>query len=157
VIIAAPDDPLVGRRLGLVDLAGTAFLVREQGSGTRILAQRLFAGAGLDPKIGMEIGSNETIKQAVMAGLGIALISAHTIEAEVEDGRLAVLEVDGLPVVRAWYVVKRREKRLLPAATALWEELARNGYRLLPRLPQAKTAAPSGNRRGNRKPVRSIR
>ena len=92
------------------------FLLREPGSGTRV-----------------EIGSNQTIKQAVMAGMGVALLSAHTIAAEVADGRLAVLDVEGLPVVRQWFVVRRSEKRLLPAAQALWDHLARSGASFLPR------------------------
>jgi LysR family transcriptional regulator for metE and metH len=99
---------------------------------------RLFGRAELNPNLGMEMGSNETIKQAVMAGLGIALISAHTIAAEVADGRLVVLDAEGLPMVRQWFVVKRREKRLLPAAQALWAFLAK-GSEFLPTLPENKT------------------
>jgi LysR family transcriptional regulator for metE and metH len=135
VIVAPPDSPLARRgRLRLADLGDQTFLLRERGSGTRILVQALFRDAGLSPPPGMEIGSNETIKQAVIAGLGIALISAHTIAHEVRDGRLVVLDVEGLPVVRQWFVVKRREKRLLPAAAALWEFLARAGRDHLPSL-----------------------
>jgi DNA-binding transcriptional LysR family regulator len=78
------------------------------------------------------MGSNETIKQAVMAGMGVALLSAHTIAAEARDGRLAVLDVAGLPIVRQWFVVRRREKRLLPAAQALWDQLATSGGSFLP-------------------------
>ena len=133
VIIAPPDHPLAGKgRVALADLAGEPFLLREAGSGTRTLVQTLMVAAGLDPTVGMEIGSNETIKQAVMAGMGIAFLSAHTVAAEVTDRRLAVLEVEGLPVVRQWFVVKRREKRLLPAAKALWDHLAAEGGRFLP-------------------------
>jgi LysR family transcriptional regulator, low CO2-responsive transcriptional regulator len=133
VIIAPPDHPLAGKgRVALADLAGEPFLLREAGSGTRTLVQSLMVAAGLDPTVGMEIGSNETIKQAVMAGMGIAFLSAHTVAAEVTDRRLAVLEVEGLPVVRQWFVVKRREKRLLPAAKALWDHLAAEGGRFLP-------------------------
>jgi LysR family transcriptional regulator, low CO2-responsive transcriptional regulator len=133
VIIAPPDHAAVGRRrLPLEALAGDTFLLREAGSGTRLLVERLFAEAGQAPAAGVEIGSNETIKQAVMAGMGVALLSAHTVAAEARDGRLAVLDVEGLPVVRQWYVVKRREKRLLPAARALWDHLARDGGDYLP-------------------------
>jgi LysR family transcriptional regulator for metE and metH len=82
----------------------------------------------------MEIGSNETIKQAVMAGMGLALLSAHTIAAEVADGRLAVLDVAGLPIVRQWFVVRRAERRLLPAAQALWDHFAWSGGQFLPRV-----------------------
>ena len=70
----------------------------------------------LAPRIGMEISSNETIKQAVMAGLGVAFISAHTIAAEIADGRLVILDVTGLPEMRQWFVVRLAAKRLMPAA-----------------------------------------
>ena len=101
--------------VGLAALAGETFLLREAGSGTRELLRSLLAAAGLDPGLGMEMGSNETIKQAVMAGMGIALLSAHTVAAELADGRLVALDVAGLPVVRQWFVVRSRDKRLLPA------------------------------------------
>ena len=133
IIIAPPDHELAGKgRVRLADLADEPFLLREAGSGTRTLVQSLMAAAGLDPTVGMEIGSNETIKQAVMAGMGIAFLSAHTVAAEVTDRRLAVLDVEGLPVVRQWFVIKRREKRLLPAAKALWDHLAAEGGCFLP-------------------------
>lgn len=122
------------RRLSPHDLAKEAFLVREEGSGTRILMERVFEAAGAPaPPIAMEIGSNETIKQAVMAGLGLSFISAHTVAAEVADGRLAMLDVEGLPVMRQWLVVRAREKRLLPAAEALQAFLAEEGGGFLPR------------------------
>ena len=134
VIIVPPGHRLARRRaIPLGALAGETFLLREPGSGTRDLMRRLF-GAEVDgPR--MEIGSNETIKQAVMAGMGIALLSAHTIAAELRDGRLAILDVAGLPAVRQWFVVRRAEKRLLPAAQAMWDHLARHGAEFLPALP----------------------
>ncbi len=138
VVVARPDHPLAGRRsVTLAELAKETFLMREEGSGTRGLTERLFAGAGLTPRIGMEISSNETIKQAVMAGLGIAFISAHTTATEIEMGRLVVLDVEGLPALRQWQVVRHAEKRLLPAAAALWDFLRKEGKTFLPplRLP----------------------
>ena len=109
IIIGPPDHPLAGRRrIPLARFAGETFLLREEGSGTRMLMERLFAESGLSPNIGMEIGSNETIKQAVMAGLGVALISAHTVAAELEDGRLISFDVPGLPIVRQWFVTSGR-------------------------------------------------
>ena len=93
--------------------------MRELGSGTRLLAERFLRQHGIKPRIGMEIGSNETIKQAVIAGLGIAFISGHTIASEIQDGRLAVLDVAGLPEMRHWFVVRPAAKRLMPAAGAL--------------------------------------
>ncbi len=98
VIIAPPDHPLAKRRsIPPREIAKQTILMREVGSGTRLLAEKFLAEQGIEPRIGMEIGSNETIKQAVMAGLGIAFISAHTIAAEIGDGRLAILDVVGLP------------------------------------------------------------
>jgi len=137
IVIAPPDHPMVSRRrIALAKLADETFLLREEGSGTRTLMQRIFAKQDLSPNLGMEIGSNETIKQAVIAGLGIALISAHTVAAELGDGRLAKLDIVGLPVVRKWYVVRRREKTLLPAAQALWDFLVEEGARFLPVAPK---------------------
>jgi LysR family transcriptional regulator, low CO2-responsive transcriptional regulator len=133
VVIAPPDHPLAGRRgLATAALAHETFLTREPGSGTRLLMERFFAASGTAPRLGMEMASNETIKQAVIAGLGIAFISAHTVAAELADGRLALLEVEGLPVVRQWFVAKHSDKRLLPAAQGLWDFFARSGAAFLP-------------------------
>ncbi len=133
VIIASPDHPWAGRKgLKAVDFANETFLVREPGSGTRMLMERFFAEAGIRPVMGMEVGSNETVKQAVMAGLGFSFISAHTIAAEIESGRLALLDVEGLPIVRQWFVAKRSDKRLAPAATAVKAFLVERGRQFLP-------------------------
>jgi LysR family transcriptional regulator for metE and metH len=96
------------------------------------VAERYLARHGIKPRIGMEIGSNETIKQAVMAGLGIAFISAHTIAAEIGDGRLVVLDVVGLPEIRQWFLVRPAAKRLMPAARALHDFLVGEGRQFLP-------------------------
>jgi LysR family transcriptional regulator, low CO2-responsive transcriptional regulator len=134
VIIAPPGHPLTRlQQARLEDLRGEPFLLREEGSGTRALAAALFAPLGLSSRV-TEIGSNETIKQAVMAGMGLALISGHTIAHEVRDGRLAVLSVAGLPLVREWFVVRRAEKRLLRAPAALQRFLVERGRRFLPDL-----------------------
>jgi len=144
IIVGPADHPLARRRrIALADLADEPFLLREQGSGTRLLMQRIFAAAGLSPNLGMEIGSNETIKQAVMAGLGIALISAHTVSVELRDGRLAAFKVEGLPIMRKWLVVRQSNKRLLPAAQALWDFFSTSGANFLPDMSAA-----------NRKPAR---
>ncbi len=94
--------------------------------------KELFLGADIEPRIGMQIGSNETIKLAVMAGLGIAVISAHTVAAEINDHRLVTFDVAELPVTRTWFVVKRKEKRLLPAPKALWKFIETSGSQFLP-------------------------
>jgi len=143
VLIAAPGHPLVGRRaVPFADIAAQTMLVRESGSGTRQHLDALFDAAGLEPAIGMEISSNETVKQSVMAGLGVALISAHTIAAELQDGRLAVLDVEGLPIRRHWLVVRMARRARSPAAGALWEFFVRDGARQLPAAPLEATAAP---------------
>src|SRR6266496_4335314 len=119
VVIAAPQHPLASaRRIRLEALAGQMFLVREQGSGTRSSMERFFAERGFEPKIGNEMSSNETIKQAVMAGMGLALISRHTIGLELATRRLAVLDVVGLPLMRRWYVVRRAGRFASPATMA---------------------------------------
>lgn len=139
VVIAPPAHRLIRRRLSPADLAREPFLVRERGSGTRSLMERVFEEAGVpQPPIAMEIGSNETIKQAVMAGLGLSFISAHTVAAEVADGRLKVLDVAGLPAVRQWLVVRARDKRLLPAGLALQDFLAKEGAAFLPKMPEGE-------------------
>ncbi|MCS0495829.1 LysR family transcriptional regulator [Ancylobacter mangrovi] len=140
LMIAPVDHPLVGRRVAPSALANASFLSREPGSGTRGLMERFFQESGIEPRIAMEIGSNETIKQAVMAGLGLAFISSHTIAAEVADGRLAILDIEGLPVVRQWFVVKRTAKRLTPPAAALAEFLGRRGSEFLPGVSPAAPA-----------------
>jgi LysR family transcriptional regulator, low CO2-responsive transcriptional regulator len=133
VLIAAPDHPLLGRRgLTVRDLAEETFLIREHGSGTRLHLDALFTAADLVPRTSMEIASNETIKQAVMAGLGLALISAHTVAVEVRDGRLGVLHVDGLPIRRHWLVVRMARRASSPATRALWDFFVRRGGSQLP-------------------------
>ncbi|MEZ5787477.1 MAG: LysR substrate-binding domain-containing protein [Xanthobacteraceae bacterium] len=131
--VAPPDHPLAGRaNLAPGALAGEIFLVRELGSGTRHLMEAFFSGAGITPVIGMEIGSNETIKQAVMAGLGLTFISAHTCAAEIHERRLVALDVIGLPMVRNWLVVRLAGKRLMPATRSLRDFLIAEGALFLP-------------------------
>ena len=133
VVVAPMNHRLVGQvALPPSRLAGETFLVREPESGTRTLMERFFGEARIAPRIGMQIDSNETIKQAVIAGLGIAFLSAHTIDAEVAARRLAVLDVAGLPVMRRWHVVHMRERRLMPAAEAVRAFLSDHGARYLP-------------------------
>jgi LysR family transcriptional regulator for metE and metH len=133
-VIIAPKGHWLARDAGLaaVDLTHETFVTREQGSGTRMLMEQLFDKTELQPTIGMEMSSNETIKQAVIAGLGIAFISAHTVATELEDGRLVTLDVAGLPVVRQWFVVRRQDKVLLPPAQAMLDYLSIEGMHFLP-------------------------
>lgn len=133
IIIVSPDHRLAKKqRIALSELQDETFLLREPGSGTRSITDKLFARSRNLPGSGLEFGSNETIKQAVMAGLGIAVISAHTVAAELKEKRLVALDVKGLPINRKWFVVKHANKRFLPSAQALWNFIARNGKYYLP-------------------------
>jgi len=119
VIIAPPDHPLAGRRnIPLAQLQAETFVVREPGSGTFIAMERFFTEHGVCLTTGMEMTSNEAIKQAVEAGLGLGIVSIHTLELELESGRLITLDVNMFPILRHWYVVHRKGKRLSPVATA---------------------------------------
>jgi LysR family transcriptional regulator, low CO2-responsive transcriptional regulator len=135
VVIAAPDHPLAARKtIDKAELASESFIVREPGSGTRGIFDYFLGGIVVrQPRIGIEIGSNETIKQAVMAGLGLALISAHTIEAEVAAGRLVILDVVGLPIMREWFVVHRADHVLSPIGQAMWDFTVQEGKDFLPK------------------------
>jgi len=134
-VIIAPTAHHLARKahLPLTALANETFVTREPGSGTRGLMEQLFATAGVRPRIGMTMSSNETIKQAVIAGLGVAFISAHTVATELDERRLVTLDVDGLPVVRQWFVLARKDKVLLPPAQAMLDFLSAKGAHFLPR------------------------
>ncbi len=140
VIIAAPSHPLAGAELiRPKQLHNERFLLREVGSGTRSLTEWLFVTANIQPRISMEITSNETIKQAVMAELGVALISAHTVSAELADGRLVMLRVDKTPIMRQWIAVRRQPGHLAPAAQLLWDFLGERAREHLPVGPAPAT------------------
>lgn len=134
IIVAAPDHRLARRKsIAVADLADETFITRERGSGTRMLMEQFFQNNGLAPRIGMEMDSNETIKQAVMAGLGIAFISQHTVFHELDERRLVTLKVKGLPVMRQWHAIRRADKIMLPPAQAMLDFLGKEGSRYLPK------------------------
>lgn len=119
VIVAAPEHPLAGRkRIPVSRLAHEPFIVREQGSDTWNSMVEAFGAHLGELNIAMNIRSTETIKQAVMAGMGVSFLSAHTISRELKSRSLAVLDVQGFPRMAHWYVVHRRNKRLPPVAAA---------------------------------------
>ncbi|CAN5531390.1 LysR family transcriptional regulator [soil metagenome] len=139
-VIIAPTRHRLARKphLALAELAGETFLTREPGSGTRGLMEQLFESSGIRPRIGMTMSSNETIKQSVIAGLGIAFISGHTVATDLDERRLVTLDVVGLPIVRQWFVVSRRDKVLLPPAQAMLEFLGAEGSRFLPQMQRRR-------------------
>jgi DNA-binding transcriptional LysR family regulator len=132
IVVAAAGHRLAKRKLAATDLAGETFITREVGSGTRMLMEQFFQKTGLKAKIGMEMDSNETIKQAVIAGLGVAFISQHTVSHELQQRRLVSLKVSGLPVMRQWHAIRRADKILLPPARAMLDFLGQEGARYLP-------------------------
>jgi DNA-binding transcriptional LysR family regulator len=137
VIVAPPDHPLAKKRdISKEEIAAEKFLVREPGSGTRSSLEVFFADIpGKIDNLGTEMGSNETIKQAVMAGLGVAFISAHTIEQELQMGRLVILDVVGMPIRRQWFSVSRADRTPSPAMRVFQDFLYREGARYLPVIP----------------------
>jgi DNA-binding transcriptional LysR family regulator len=119
VVVAPPNHPLAREHaIPLSRLQEETFLVRESGSGTRIAMERFFSNRHMRLNTGMEVGSNEAIKQSVQAGLGLGLLSRATIDQELELARLAVLDVSEFPIMRHWYVVHRKGKRLSAPAQA---------------------------------------
>jgi len=134
-IIASPGHPLAGkRRLPLARLAGETFIIRERGSGTRSAMEHVFGRRGFRPREVLEMSSNETIKQAVMAEMGVAFLSLHTCGLELKTAKLVALDIAGLPVMRAWHVIHRRNKRLSPAAAAFKDFLVERGAALIERV-----------------------
>ena len=119
VVIAAPEHPLTKlKRVKLAQLAQEAFLSREKGSGTRSAMERIFAQHDIQPQISMEMETNEAIKQAVRAGMGLGILSLHSVELELETKRLSILNVEHFPLLRHWFVAHRSNKRLSSAAMA---------------------------------------
>ena len=119
ILVGAANHPLAGRqRIPESALSGETFIVREPGSGTRVAMQEFFDRRQLKLNVGMEMASNETIKQAVMAGMGLSFISQHTVELELQTGRLVALDVRGMPLMRHWHVAHLAKKRLSPTAAA---------------------------------------
>jgi len=134
-IIAAPDHPYaLLPEVPPALLSRERFLVREPGAGTRAAMDRYFQSQQIEPAFAVEIRSNETIKQAVIAGMGIAFLSLHTIALEMASGLLRVLDVPGLPLVRRWQLVHLTAKLLSPPAEALRYYVLEQGESLLARL-----------------------
>ena len=124
VVVARQDHPLVGKRkIALERIAEEPFILREAGSGTRLTIERHFGGQGLAPRIRMELGSNEAIKQAIAGGLGLSILSSHTLTLESTQGPLQVLDVVGFPLLRQWYVAYPTGKHLSTVTEAFLAHL----------------------------------
>ncbi|RME85438.1 MAG: LysR family transcriptional regulator [Zetaproteobacteria bacterium] len=132
VVIAPPDHRLAARRrIPLAEAMREPFIVREAGSGTRAAVERFLAARGFTRSERIEMHSSEAIKQAVAAGLGLGVVSAHTLEMELALGRLAVLDVEGFPIMRKWRLVHRADRSLPPAARAFAAFVIKHACRLV--------------------------
>jgi DNA-binding transcriptional LysR family regulator len=131
-IVSAPSHALARRKkLPFAELSNYRFVVREEGSGTRAAMVRLFAQRKTPLNIEMEMPSNETIKQAVMAGMGLSFLSLRTVRHELASGHIALVDVQGLPPPGHWYVTHLRQKKLSPAARCFKEFLIEQGGALM--------------------------
>lgn len=152
VVLAAHNHLLAGKRkIPAKRLEKEQFLMREQGSGTRLATEQFFSERGLKLKVRMELGSNEAIKQAVAGGLGIAVLSAHTLALERSINELAILDVQGFPIHRQWYLANPKDKKLSVVAQAflefLHEESKLHGEKYL----RSITGFPAANRGAKKK------
>jgi DNA-binding transcriptional LysR family regulator len=128
VFVAAPTHPLVAMQAVTPSaLATYPFVVREPGSGTRTAMKAFFDEHRLEPRVTMEVASNETIKHSVMAGLGLSLLSLHTIGLELQSRLLRILDVEGTPIMRTWFIVRMQARQLSPAAEAFRYFMIENG------------------------------
>jgi DNA-binding transcriptional LysR family regulator len=145
VIVAAPSHPLArSKRIPMARIIREPFVVREKGSDTWNSMVEGFGGQLPGLNIAMEIRSTETIKQAVVAGMGVSFLSAHTVSRELHAGSLVVLDVQGFPLMLNWYVVHRRSKRLPPVAEAFKAFLQKDGAK---QIDLALGNAPAKRRR----------
>src|SRR5207244_13329742 len=148
VIVAAPSHPLARvRQIPRAALNRERFVQREAGSDTWNSMREVFGRQFSRLNIAMEIHSTETIKQAVVAGMGIAFLSAHTIGLDLLAGNLVVLDVQDFPARLNWYLVHNRTKHLPPVAAAFKDFLLRERAPLIERLMRVESSAPSPSAR----------
>ena len=141
VVVAPPAHPLAGRRrVSLTRLKEEPFLLREQGSGTRMATERFLKAHAAKLRVRMELGSNEAIKQAVAGGLGLSFLSLHALKSELARRELVLLDVEGLPILRSWYIVHQRNKKLSIVARTFFDYLKEEGVSLERELRAAQSA-----------------
>jgi len=162
VLIAPRDHPLVGKKnISLSEISKEPFIMREPGSGIRDATRRLFSAQGLRPQVRMELGSNEAIKHSVVGGLGLAVLSAHTLTLDGADGAVAILDVEQFPIMRQWYIVHPKGKELSLVARTFLDfaitsepEIHKRMESLWPRLKgllkESKKPAASKKKRANK-------
>ena len=135
VVVARPDHPLAGKkRIPLARIARERFVGRESGSGTRTAVEKMFHDKGLSISPYIELTNAEGIKQGVIGGLGIGVLSQHSLRLELDAGELVELNVTGFPLRRRWYVSHREGKRLSRAAQEFLQYLQEEGEQEAARL-----------------------
>lgn len=140
VVVAPADHPLAHQhRIPLARIAQEPFIVREMGSGTRKAAERLFEAHGLTPTVRMELGSNEAIKQAIIGGLGVSVLSRHTLTLDAAMGQLAILDVEHFPILRYWHTAYPKGKQLSVVARTFLEYLLKAGKDVETMLPSSRS------------------
>ena len=128
VLVASPTHRLVKRqRIAFSDLNGEDFLLREEGSGTRMTTEQLFDDNDVSVRSVMELGSSEAIKQAILAELGISIISKHAVWLELKTGFLVELNLKALPEPKPWYSVHKESRELSPLAETFQDFMQVNG------------------------------
>lgn len=133
VLISATGSPLLRRDdITLSDLSSQRFILRESGSGTRMAVDRYFRRRGFKPRVRLELGSNEAIKEAVAGGLGLGVVSRHALHGREREDGVAVLAVEGFPISSSWHVVHPRQRHISPIASVFREHLL-SGERVLRR------------------------
>ncbi len=131
-IVAHSDHPLANKKnITIEELANQRFLIRESGSGTRFVFDQLLQEHGVEIEPYMELGSSEALKQAVMAGLGIAVLSLHSVQLERDVNKLIVLDVKGFPLKRRWYAVHLKGKKLSLVAQTFLDYILEESHRVL--------------------------
>ena len=134
VVLAPRDHPLTQQQnIPLLRLAQEPFILRESGSGTRKVVQQLFDQHGLSIKVRLELGSNEAIKQAIVGGLGLSVLSRHTLALEGTSGPLAILDVQGFPIRRNWYAIYSAGKQLSIIAQTFLSYVQEEGQQIAER------------------------
>lgn len=124
VVVAHAGHAFAGRKaISLKRMREERFIMREKGSGTRIRTERFFAETGFVPRVRMELGSNEAIKHAVAAGLGISVLSRHALDVDPQFDGLAILDVGGFPLADDWFIVHPRGRRLSAVAQAFFDHV----------------------------------
>ena len=144
IVLGPQDHPLVGKpRSPISVLDGEPFIMREPGSGTRYAVQKLLAEHDVNVKVRLELGSNEAIKQAIAGGLGISVLSLHTIISEGTRGEFAILDVDHFPIDRHWYVAHLAGKQLSVVSQAFLNYLLEESHAMVDSLLPGINRAPA--------------